>query len=297
MVAAEIGGASLLCQAALGRCRGAAYNPAMRFAGTSLLGFLLLMPRAAPAQVTGPVEATYEVYAAGFHVAEVQATIDIAPRRYDMQLAYHTTGIVGFFHHGHQFNEVIGTWSGGAPHPQEFEATGTWGGNDRVTQIIYRHDDPLIERLVPPQDTEREPVPPALQQNAVDSLSALVLLMRRVQDTGRCEASVHTYDGRRASEISARTAGEQMLPQTSLSSWAGTALRCDFVGRMLAGFKYGEDTPEDRRPLHGAAWLAPIVPGAPPVPVRMEFETRWFGDAAMYLTQLHRAPPRAIAAH
>jgi len=36
--------------------------------------------------------------------------------------------------------------------------------------------------------------------------------------------------------------------------------------------------------LHGSAWLAPFLPGTPALPVRISFQTRWFGVATMYLT-------------
>jgi hypothetical protein len=53
---------------------------------------------------------------------------------------------------------------------------------------------------------------------------------------------------------------------------------------MLAGFKFDDDRARDGKPMHGSAWLAPVVAGSSPLPVRMTFETRWFGDAVMYLT-------------
>ena len=88
------------------------------------------------------------------------------------------------------------------------------------------------------QEKEREPVPVSVQQNSVDSLSALALLIRRVADTGRCEASARMFDGNRASEITAHTAGDEVLAPTTLSSFSGKTLRCDFLGQMLAGFRY-----------------------------------------------------------
>jgi hypothetical protein len=262
-----------------------------------LLVPVLLVPIPAPAQDAPELHATYDIYAAGLHVAQVDVALGVGPSHYRLQLAYRTTGLVGFLHHGHQLNTVVGTWDAGKPQPRQFESIGVWGGDDKLTLIDYVHGEPLIRRLLPPRDQEREPVPLALQRNSVDSLSALALLIRRVDDTGRCDASVHTFDGHRASEITAHTVGEEILPPTDRSVFNGEALRCDFLGQMLAGFLYRDDTPSDRRPLHGSAWLATVVPGAPPVPVRLEFETRWFGYASMYLTMLSQAPPTKIAAH
>jgi hypothetical protein len=89
-------------------------------------------------------------------------------------------------------------------------------------------------------------------------------LIHVVATTGRCEANVRTYDGRRAVEIEAHTVGEEMLETNSRSSFAGKTLRCDFSGRMLSGFKFGDDRQRDSKPMHGSAWLAPVVAGASP---------------------------------
>ena len=243
------------------------------------------------------MRASYDIYAAGFHVLDVEVTFGVGPHTYQVQVAYHTTGVVSLFHHGHQLNTVMGTWAADRPEPQEFQSVGVWQGEDKVTLIDYLHGQPMVRRLIPPQDKEREPVPQSLQLNSVDSLSALAFLIRRVADTGRCEASVHMFDGNRASEITAHTAGAEMLPPTERSIFSGKAMRCDFVGQMLAGFLYVDSSAYDRRPLHGSAWLADMVPGEPPVPVQMQFETHWFGEAHMYLTHLDRVPTAVIASH
>lgn len=264
-----------------------------RFAPT-LLGLLLLTPAPAPAQTAPDLQATYEMYADGLHVAQVTATFRLGATSYAIQLAYHTTGLVSLFRHGHQMNRVVGVWDRGQPAPEQFSANGIWGGQDNATLIDYVHHQPVIESLVTPPQDKREPVPETLQENSIDSLSALALLIRRVQQTGSCEASVRTYDGRRASVISASTGGEEILGPSGLSMFSGKALRCNFVGQMVAGFLYRD---KDHTPLHGSAWLATLAPGDPPLPVRMDFQTRWFGEAHMYLRQLASAPPTEVAAH
>jgi hypothetical protein len=269
----------------------------MHRAAPGLIALSLLLPTPAPAVEAPELHASYNLYAAGFHVAEVEVSFGVGPHYYDIRVAYHTTGVVSLFRHGHQLTTVVGTWNADRPQPQEYQSVGVWQGEDKITLMDYLHGQPLIRQLIPPQEKEREPVPLSLQQNSVDSLSALAMLIRRVADTGRCEASVHTFDGNRASEITAHTAGEDVLLPSSRSIFTGKTLRCDFVGQMLAGFLYEDNTPYDRRPLHGSAWLADMVPGTPPVPVQMQFDTRWFGEATMYLTQFSRVPPTEIAAH
>jgi len=229
---------------------------------------------------------TYDTFAASLQVAQVEAGFGLGPRSYQMNLAYHTTGMVGFFFRGHQLNTVSGNWHGTQPAPMQFFGVGVWRGQKRVAQIDYDQGLPIVRQLAPPNEAERETGPDQLRENSIDTLSALAELIRNVDATGRCETDVRTYDGRRATEIRATTAGEEVLEQTSRSSFAGRALRCEFAGRLLSGFKFGDDRERGGRPLHGSAWLASAVPGGPPVPVRMTFETRWFGDATMYLTSV-----------
>jgi hypothetical protein len=254
-----------------------------------------VVPAWASPAADGDVHATYHTYAAGLYVANVKAGFGLGPWSYQVQIAYHTTGLVGFFYRGHQMNTVTGSWDSAQPAPREFFGDGEWRGLHRITLIDYDRGLPLIRSLVPPNETERQKVPPDLQANTVDTLSALAELMRNVASSGRCETTVHTYDGRRVTEIAARTVGTETLAATDRSTFSGRALRCDFEGRMLAGFLLGDSDEAHRRPLHGSAWLAEVVPGTVPMPVRMNFETRWFGDATMYLTKAGQGqlPPQS----
>ena len=260
-----------------------------------LFGALLCAP-AARAQPAPELHAGYDVYAVGVPVAVLNTGFALGPSGYRIDLSFHTTGLIGWLYRGHQQSGVEGQWQGDRPAPTRFAGDGVWGGRARQTLIDYADGQPLVRSLVPPNDEEREPVPPALQANSVDALSAIAMLIRRVARTGRCEAEATTFDGRRAVDVAARTVGEEVLPPSTRSIFTGRALRCDFEGRLLAGFLRDGDQAELRRPRHGSAWLAQIEPGGPPIPVRVDFETRWFGPATMYLTGARsgkgRSPPR-----
>ena len=122
-----------------------------------------------------------------------------------------------------------------------------------------------------------------------------IALVRAVARTGRCETTVRTCDGRRSAEITAHTVGPDALAETSRISFSGKALRCDFASRMLAGFRFGEAGKTDFTPLRGSAWLADIIPGRAPVPVRMTIGTRWLGDATSYLTAVDHVTAAVVA--
>jgi hypothetical protein len=110
-------------------------------------------------------------------------------------------------------------------------------------------------------------------------------LVRLIGQTGRCESRMRLFDGRRLSDVEARTVGIETLEPTSRSTFHGPALRCDFEGRLLAGFPSDEDRTRAAQPRGGSAWFAQLSPDGPPLPVRITFETRFFGHATMYLTQ------------
>jgi hypothetical protein len=52
----------------------------------------------------------------------------------------------------------------------------------------------------------------------------------------------------------------------------------------LAGYRIGSGRDDDLRIHRGTIWLAQVLPGAQKLPVRASVETRWLGDAMIYLT-------------
>ncbi len=243
---------------------------------------LTLSAQPALAQPT-PVTLHYAAYITGLKMIDVEASVALAPQSYRLAVGYRLTGIVGALFSGDAVTTVQGRFVGDAAVPIDFLSTGHFRGEPRTTQIEWHDGNPVITQMIPPDDTERDPVPPADRLHTIDSLSAMAVLLRRVGSTGRCDGQVRTFDGRRLSELQAHTVGEETLAATSRSLFQGTALRCDFEGRQLAGFLRDADQSALRRPQRGSAWFARLTPGAAPVPVRISFNLRSFGDATMYL--------------
>ncbi len=241
-------------------------------------------PAFAQTAQTGTARLSYAAYAGGFEAMDLEAAMALTPQSYRVQVAYHLTGVVGVLMHGEATTTVDGRFQGAAAVPRTLVSTGRFRGQPRVTEIDWRDGSPTVVQLQPPVEQEREPVPPAAQAHTVDSLSAMALLLHQVAASGRCEGAMTTFDGRRLSSLTARTVGEETLPPTGRSSFQGTALRCDFEGRQLAGFFRDADQAALRQPQYGSAWFARVQPGGLPVPVRITFHTRQFGDATMYLT-------------
>lgn len=235
-----------------------------------------------------PVRVSYVAYAAGLQIAAVDASFQLDPNAYRVELALRTTGVVGWLFRTQTVTTVDGNWRADRPAPHQFLSQGEIRGEPRFSLIDYKQGQPLVRQLIPPNETEREPVPPEIQANSVDSLSAMAELVRVARRTGGCEGTTRVFDGRRASDVTARTVGEEIVPPSSRSVFTGPALRCDFVGQMVAGFWLDADRKAGQKPMKGSAWLANSLPGAPAggtrLPVRITFESRWFGDVTLYLT-------------
>jgi hypothetical protein len=251
-----------------------------------------LLPAAAGAQ---SLLAHYEVRAAGITVMRVEVTLDLGGPRYLVRTRIRTTGVAGLFSSGDQVTAVEGRWQGAEPMPAHYRAEGMWRGTRR--QVVMDWVPPGIPRLSviePPNESEREAVPDALQRGTMDVLSALAKLTRAVAETGRCDLQAAVYDGRRRADYSARTLGVAPLPAGG--AWSGEALRCGFESRVIAGFRGDQDPDEARRPQPASVWMASVAPGRPPLPVLIEMPSRWFGTMRAALVGLEAAPRGALPA-
>jgi hypothetical protein len=249
-----------------------------------LLAACLAQPAAAET-----VRLNYEVNAAGMTVAEVAAQFDLTqPGSYQVELHLRTRGVAGFFVSGEQLTQASGAFAADAARPRRYAMNGQWRGEPRHILLEYEGGEPLVRRLEPPNDEEREPVPPELARGTVDALSALAQLTRRVATSGDCAAQAAVYDGRRRTDFTARTQGWEKLPERR-GVWSGPALRCDFTGHQRAGFRRNEDR-DARKPQLGRAWLARLAPDSVPVPVRVEMQSNWFGTVTVLLVNWQRQP-------
>lgn len=252
---------------------------------------LMVMPlvvlRAEPARAqspadTLPVQARYTGTAFGLPVMRAEAGLALTPDGYRADLSFRTVGLLSVFMSSLIHSSVQGGWAGSQPQPSEFRSWGTMRGDPRRTFIDYVHGNPQIRQLEPPNETEREDVPEAAREGTVDILSAATALVAQVEKTGRCDGQLEVFDGRRLSTISAVTIGTVHPAPDSTGPWKGDALLCHFSGTQLAGFRH-DDSDWSRQPHHGAAWIARPIPGGPPIPVRLKFETRWVGSVTLVL--------------
>lgn len=242
---------------------------------------LMLVPAVVRAET---VTARYAAYAAGLNVIAMDAMFELTPALYRLQIDYRTTGTLGVFVRSQQSTIVQGIFAAERAVPWRFVSSGSLRGEQRVTEIDYRDGQPVVRQLVPPNDKEREAVTAEQQRGTIDTLSAMAQLLSQIGRSGRCDGTVQTFDGRRLASLRSWTMGTATIPASSISSYTGPALQCEFEGKQLGGFMLDEDRERLQRPQRGTAWFAAVSPGGPMLPVRISFHTRWFGDATMYIT-------------
>lgn len=239
-----------------------------------------------------PVRASYTAYIAGMPVLDLDADISFgADGRYQVVTKFRTRGIVSAFVSGEQTSRTEGILprrGEDALQPIRYTMDGRWNGNVRRIALDYERSLPVVRALEPPNTGEREPVPPAMQVGTVDALTALATLMRTVSTTGRCEGEVRMFDGRRRTDFVAATIGQEVLERDRRAIFVGPAMVCRFEARQVAGFYRNWDRSESERPRQGRAWMARLVADGPPLPVRMEVESGWFGTATIHLTRIER---------
>ncbi len=244
----------------------------------------------ARASTAGTISMAYDGYAHGLIVLKVDATLTLTPGSYDGRLKLRTSGIINWLAHMDSDSRVRGEFRGRQVLPTHYDSAGTARGVFREMHIGYRGGNPVIEQQTPPADDLHTPVPPSDTVGSIDTMSAIALLVRRVGQDNSCDGTLRLFDGRRLTALTARTGGKVTLPPSAKIHFNGDALRCDFDGTRLAGFARADNIQQQQRPRHGSAWLAPIVPGAPPVPVRVTFENKVLGDVTLYLTEVSGSP-------
>lgn len=248
------------------------------------LQWLAILLAAAPSAAAA-TRLHYVAYAAGFRVLDVGVDLDLSDADYRIGLTLRTVGFFGAIVSGATTSEVSGSFAGLGAAPHRYDSHGMWRGTQLRTVIDYLPQGPRVSDLLPdPDPDERDVVPQPLQVGTVDTLSGMAALVHQIASVGGCQAHQRLFDGRRLTEVESHTVGTQVLEATSRSVFQGSALRCDFEGRLLAGFPSDEDRARAARPHGGSAWFAQLSPGGPPLPVRIVFETRFFGHTTMYLT-------------
>ena len=234
-------------------------------------------PDTAPADL--PLALGYKIYAGGLHVFSFESTVAMAPARYQMALDLRTDGWLDWLW---SFSIAARTQGRVGPEgllPQRFRTESLWRDNQRWVEIAYDAEGrPSAEVEPPPEEDERDPVPEADRIGTVDPLTAALVLVDRLMRTDSCEGEATIFDGRRSFDASTAHLGEKELTASDIAPYGGPAVACRLSVRPDKGFWKNPDYPPE--PQEVTVFLKRVVPGGPPVPVRIEADTRFGGVRA-----------------
>jgi len=226
-----------------------------------------------------PLSLGYKIYAGGLHAFSFDAEVALAPAHYEMALDLRTDGWLDWIWSFSIMAQALGSAGPQGLSPQRFRTESLWRDQRRWVEISYdAAGRPTAEVDPPPEEDERDPVPEAERVGTLDPISAALALVDRLMRTQRCGGEVKIFDGRRSFEASAAHLGEQSLTASDIAPYGGAATACRLSVRPSKGFWKNPDYPPE--PQEVTVYLRAVVPDGPPLPVRIEADTRFGGVRA-----------------
>jgi hypothetical protein len=193
--------------------------------------------------------------------------------------AYHiagiirSTGLIDFFAGFVSRSESKGRVTPKGLRPLAYDSETRSHGRVRTAHLEYRDDGSIAVALTPPEDPGR-PTPTAQEiAGTVDPLTTILALSRGVAEAGQCAARMPVFDGRRRYDLVLVDRGIDHLAASSAYAVSGDVRRCSVAMVKIAGF-----TADPGSRLHvdnAEVWLAPPLPGAPALPVKLQFSSDW----------------------
>ncbi|MEQ9123626.1 MAG: DUF3108 domain-containing protein, partial [Alphaproteobacteria bacterium] len=250
----------------------------------------------APAVAPAPEAARfgYNGYVGGIKIGEATMEIAFARARYAAKVQLETGGLLGWFVEWRNGSEAYGapTPAGDAPLSiASYRNDSFWKGEDRFVEVAYPDGVGRIVRADPHPVTDegRPAVPPDLLTNVLDPISAIAAIGRRIEATGRCDASFGVFDGRRRYQFKVRDEGETDIGKSGSAPFGGVARKCAFVFENVAGFKVRKNK-KPSEPTRGVAYFRRAEAGAPTMPVKVETESD-YGSVILLLREVQTIDP------
>jgi hypothetical protein len=247
------------------------------------IGAVALLPtqESAAQSPSPPLILRYEAYAAGFPVVNFDFRLDESGAGYVVDGQIRAVGLLGLFYNFAMQAESRGAIAIADLRPRLHEHRLRSRGRDRQARLDFAGDGTVTAALVPPEESGR-PKPTAQQMlHTVDPLTAILAIGHAVARSGRCGGSVAVFDGRRRYDLVLTDDGSERLEASSGNAYAGEVRRCLVAAVKIAGFSFDQDY--SPHTSNGRVWLAAPRPGAPALPIRIEFSSSW-GDIEVRMT-------------
>lgn len=267
-----------------------------------LLAGLFSMP---PAALAAPVFATYRVHVGGVAVLDVEATLSVTDRAYDVTVQARTGGFIGRMFPWETRSQSLGSLDQDGLKPTRHTQVSTFREKPRNVSLAYDAQGNVTASVSPPpEEDDREPVTDSQRRATFDPLSSVLSVLVAAARGEGCARTVPVFDGRRRYDMMLRDSGLRAVAPSRYSIYAGPARECRVTYQPVAGYNRRPNSsswlrsdgqrdggPPERPPVD--LWIAPLVPDAPPLPVRVETDSA-FGGVVIHLTGI--TPPLQRAA-
>ncbi|WP_168220250.1 DUF3108 domain-containing protein [Azospirillum thermophilum] len=268
---------------------------------TAALPGLILAAAGAPA-LAAPLNATYRIHVGGVSVLEAQAVLTLTDRSYDVEVRAETGGFLGRLFPWQTRSHSTGAVTGEALAPVRHTQTSLFRGKPRNVTLTYDGRGTVAAAVEPPPEEEDRPaVPEDLRRATVDPLSGVLSALVATSRGNGCTRTVPVYDGRRRYDMTMRDSGMRTVSASRYSIFAGPARECRVTYTPVAGYSPRPPTTmfwkrddgrdgamaDDRPPVD--LWIAPVVAGAPPIPVRVETDSA-LGAVVIHLVAINGSP-------
>jgi len=261
-------------------------------AATFVASFTLpaLVPTRAAAVEKSAVDLRYKIYVGGFHIADIKLDLDLAPENYDIAAKVQTSGMVGrmfpWWMQAYSKGQIVGA----GVMPVTAGQRNSWKGRERYIDMRFKDGVARIERIAPkPETDDRDKVPVAMRTGVVDLASAIVSIIRKMDNNDNCSAQVAVFDGRRRYDLIARPDGVEKLRPSGYTPYVGDTVNCELWIRKRSGFKKTDKSGWNDEGRKARVWLGKAFADVPPVPIRLTLNTPLGGLVAHLSAASHNA--------
>lgn len=225
------------------------------------------------------VDLVYKVYIGGFHVVDLQLDIGFAPEKYDVKARINSSGTIGRMFPWTMDANSRGRFSdAGVVVPASARQKNTWRGKERFIDLSFADGIARVDRMKPvPETDDRDKVPEALRTGAVDLTSAIMALITQMDESAECRNSVPVFDGRRRYDLRVEPDGSDQLKPNRYSPFRGATTNCVVWIDKKAGFKRKDSSGWSDQQRRAKVWMGKAFASAPPVPIRLTFDTPYGG--------------------
>jgi hypothetical protein len=249
----------------------------------------LSLTTALPAAADGGARLKYDVWAGGVRILEAEITIRTSGQRYRMDMEAELVGPPSWVEDYKLESYSEGVLGEAGPQPEIYRLESEEDDEDHWVQLAYANGMPIVEADTNLEKKRREPVAEALKQDSVDPLTGLLSLVLQAAAGNACEGQVPVFDGRRRFDVSLTDAGAGEVAKSRINAYEGPTRRCEVSLTPIAGYRYsGHDKAQfpESVVLQGAE----LVPGLPPLPVRLDTEIE-YGALILHLVDYEAIEP------